>query len=95
LLCVPPPSLPIFRRGRVLFGVVTIATSIAATVSVSLLPPPYSVLLLCTTDGRRRCSVALSLFRLLLLFDGAPLPRPSSSHSRLPLPPRSHLFLPP
>jgi hypothetical protein len=41
--CVPPPSSPIFCRGRVLFGVVTIAASVAATVSVSLLPPTYSV----------------------------------------------------
>jgi hypothetical protein len=43
LSCVPPPSLPIFRRGPVIFGVVTIATSVTTTVSVSLLPPPYSV----------------------------------------------------
>ena len=41
--CVPPPYSPIFRRGRVIFGVVTFATSVATTVSVSLLPPPYSV----------------------------------------------------
>ncbi len=42
LPCVPPPSSPIFCRGRVLFGVVTLATSVAATASVSL-PPPYYV----------------------------------------------------
>ncbi len=92
LSCVPPPSLPIFCQGRVLFGIVTVATSVAAT--VSLLPPLYSVWLLCT-DGRRHCSSLP-----YLSFDSSsfsmepPPPRPSTSHSRLPLSPRSHLFLP-
>ena len=95
LSCIPPPSSPIFCRGRVLFGVVTIATSVTATVSVSLLAPPYYVWLLCT-DIRCHC---LSL--PCLSFDSSssstepPPPRPPTSHSHLPLPPRSYLFLPP
>ena len=61
LSCVPPPSSSIFCRGRVLFGVVTVATSVAATVSVSLLPPMYffdcCVLMFVVAD--RRCLVSL------------------------------------
>jgi hypothetical protein len=51
--------------------------------------------LLCT-DSRRSC-----LLLPCLSFDSSPFstepppPRPSTSHSRVPLPPRSHLFLPP
>ena len=95
LSCVPPHSLPIFHQGRVLFGVVTITTSVAATISISLLPPPYSVRLLCT-DGRRCCSLVPCL-----TFDSSssstelPPPHLLTSHSHLPLSPQSHLFLPP
>ncbi len=95
LLCVPPPSSSIFRQGRVLFGIITVATSVADTVSVSLLPPPYSVWLLCT-DSRRH-----SLLLSCLSLDSSsfstlpPPPHPSTYHSRFPLPPQSHLFLPP
>ena len=91
LACVPPPSSPILCRGRVLFGVVIVA----ATVSVSILPPPHSVWLLCT-DGRCRCSLLPCLpFDSSSSLTELPQPRLSTSHSHLPLPPRSHLFLPP
>ena len=95
LLCVPPLSSPIFCQGLVLFGVVTVATSVAATVSVSLLPPPYSVWLLCS-DSHRCCLLLPCLsFESSFSLTELPPPRLSTSHSRLPLPPQSHLFLPP
>jgi hypothetical protein len=97
LSCVPHPSLPIFHRGRVLFGIITVATSVTATVSVSvsLLPPTYSVWLLCT-DGHCRCLLLPCLSFNSSSFSMEPLPPlPLTSHCRLPLLPQSHLFLPP
>ncbi len=108
-----PPPWPLYCRAflfllhpfsGILFCVATsiatsVTTSVATTVSISLLiPPPYSVWLLCTV-GHRHCS-SLSLFQLLLLFDGAAavvsvLPQPSSTSSLMPpLPPTlTNVFL--
>jgi hypothetical protein len=46
--------------------------------------------------GRRRCSSLPCLSFDSYSSSTEPLPpHPSTSHSRLPLPPRKHLFLPP
>ena len=96
LSCIPPPSLLNFRRGRILFGVVTVATSVAATVSIPSPSSLHRVLLDCCVlmVVVIVCCCLISLLLLTTLTEPPP-PRQSTSHSHLPLPPQSHLFLPP
>jgi len=76
LLYVPPPSLPIFRQGRVLFGVVTVATSVDRILF------DCCVLTVVVVVRLPYLSFDSSFFSM-----EPPPPRPSTFQSRLPLPP--------
>jgi len=100
LSCVPPPSSPIFRRGRV-------HSVTSPSPPASPPPSPYPSYLhrilfdCCVLTVVVIVCLALSLFRLLLLFGGAAvalsvnLPQPSSTSSSKPrLPPTlTNVFL--